>query len=268
MFALFVVIGALAAAPADLATGAPVASTASTTQTLDLDLLIDEPDGVDPDDGTVFSATRRPSRRKPVRRTPSAPRRPAVQERNPVIIGLAGAGGAAIGSAVGLTGIGIAAAFATQLTGTQPVEVVIATAAVAIGIAVATPFMAGLGGGAGVLLADDKAQKDEWVGLMQCAASGYCVGLGSVLGSVLGVNCAPMGCTNMPGPDRPAEWTAAASIGGLVAGGLLGVIGGYTLAPDKNDPRVPLMVGGIGGALVGAATFAGVAGGIASAIRP
>ena len=260
VLAFVLVFGAFAAAPVE----------AAAVDTLDIAALVDAPDGIDPDDGTLFAARRAPSRRTPVRRKPSTPRKAPTQERSPLIIGLAGAGGAAIGSAVGLAGIAVAGAFATGLTGEQPVEVVIATAAIAIGIAVATPFLAGLGGGAGVLLADSRSQPEEWTGLLQCAASGYCAGLGSVFSSVIpGIGgCSPTGCTNLPGPDRPAEWTAAASIGGLVGGGLLGVVGGYIAASDKSDPVIPMGVGAIGGALVGASLLGGVAGGIAAAIRP
>ncbi len=265
VLAFVLALGALAAAP--VAVGAPAESV---VQTLDIGALVDAPDGIDPDDGSVFAARRAPARRAPVRRKPSTPRKAVAQPRSPLMIGLAGAGGAAIGSAVGIAGIAVAGVFATGIAGEQPIEVVIATAAVAIGIAVATPFMAGLGGGAGVLLADERTQPAEWSGLLQCAASGYCAGLGSVFSSVLGggMGCQPTGCTNLPGPDRPAEWTAAASIGGLVAGGLLGVVGGYIVASDKSAPVVPMGVGALGGALVGASLFGGVAGGIASAIRP
>ena len=261
-----VVLAVLAAAPAE----GHVASTQDVA-ILDIGALVDAPDGIDPDDGTVFAASRRaPTRRTPVRRKPSTPRKPAAQQRSPALIGLAAAGGAAVGSAVGLTGIAVAGAFASGLAGEQPVEVVIATAAIGIGIAIATPFLAGLGGGAGVLLADSRAQPEEWPGLLQCAASGYCAGLGAVFSSVLPAigGCSPTGCTNLPGPDRPAEWTAAASIGGLVGGALLGVVGGYIAASDKSDPLLPMGVGALGGSFVGAAISGGLAGGVAAAMRP
>jgi hypothetical protein len=187
-----------------------------------------------------------------------------------VRVGLYGAAGAAIGTAVGLAGIGAAGAFATQLTGPQPPEVVLATAAMAIGIGVAMPFMAGLGGGAGVLLADPRSRADEWQGLLQCAANGYCAGLAVVGGSLLGggMGCSPQGCMQLPGPDRPAEWTAGAAIAGLVGGGLAGVVGGYTLAPDRTDATIPIGVGAFGGALLGSALAAGLAGGVATMTRP
>ena len=238
--------------------------------------LIDLVGGEVLDDGAISdslqTATRRKpaARKKPVRRAPTKKRVVKSSEPSPLEVGLAGAGGAAIGTTVGLAGIVVAGLFATQLVGEQPPEVVIATGAVAIGIAVATPFMAGLGGGAGVLLADDRATPDEWSGLLQCASSGYCAGIGAVAGTLLGggVGCAPQSCLNMPGPDRPAEWTAAAAIGGLVAGSLLGVVAGYTLAPDKSDPTIAIGIGTISGALLGSASFAGVAGGIAANLRP
>ncbi len=218
----------------------------------------------------IDAASRNPRRRPPIRRPPPPQERKSVGDASPLNIGLAGAGGAAIGAAVGLAGITTAGLFASQTVGPQPPEVVLATAAIAIGIAVATPFMAGLGGGAGVLLADPRARPEEWQGLLQCAASGYCAGLSAVAGSLLGCNLgfAPGGdCLNVPGPDRPAEWTAGASIGGLVAGGLAGLVVGYLAAPDKTDPAAAMSVGTLAGALVGSATLGGVAGGIAASLR-
>ncbi|MBM4283333.1 MAG: hypothetical protein FJ137_22180 [Deltaproteobacteria bacterium] len=209
-------------------------------------------------------------RRRPVRRSPPPDKRADPREVSPVNVGLAGAAGAAIGTAVGLAGIGAAGVFATQLNGPQPPEVVLATAALAAGIGVAMPFVSGLGGGAGVLLADPRSRPEEWQGLLQCAASGYCAGLATVGGSLLGggMGCAPNSCMRMPGPDRPAEWTAAASIAGLVAGGLVGVVGGYTLAPDRSQPTVAIGVGAFSGALLGSALAAGLGGGVATMTRP
>jgi hypothetical protein len=224
------------------------------------------------DDAPQAQVRRKPVRRTPVRRPPVADKRPAPgsSKPTPLNVGLAGAGGAAIGTTVGLIGIGVAGAFATQLAGEQPPEVVIATGALALGIAVATPFMAGLGGGAGVLLADSRSRPEEWQGLLQCAASGYCAGLAAVAGPILGggLACSPQGCLNLPGPDRPAEWTAGAAIAGLVAGGLVGVVGGYTLAPDRNDPTIAIGVGAFSGALLGSSLAAGLAGGVATMTRP
>jgi hypothetical protein len=222
------------------------------------------------DDDTWVQARRRPGRRPPIRRTPRAERRPATGGApSALTVGLAGAGGAAIGTLVGMAGIGVAGAFATQLAGPQPPEVVIATSAVALGVAVATPFLAGLGGGAGVLLADPRSQPEEWQGLLQCAASGYCAGLAAVVAPVLGggMGCSPQGCLQLPGPDRPAEWTAGAAIAGLVAGGLVGVVGGYTLAPDRSDATLAMGIGAFSGALLGSSLGAGVAGGVATMTR-
>jgi hypothetical protein len=229
--------------------------------------LIDgEDDGAD----GLMAQSRSPKRRAPVRRPPPSKKPAPKGNASPVNVGLAGAGGAAIGAAVGMAGIGVAGAFATQLAGPQPAEVIIATGALAVGIAVATPFMAGLGGGAGVLLADERSRPEEWQGLLQCAASGYCAGLAAVAGPILGggVACAPQSCLNLPGPDRPAEWTAGAAIAGLVAGGLVGVVGGYTLAPDKSDPALAIGIGGGSGAILGSALAAGLAGGVATMTRP
>jgi hypothetical protein len=223
------------------------------------------------EDAPQIQSRRKPVRRSPVRRPPAADRRPAPKSKpSPLDVGLAGAGGAAIGTTVGLIGIGVAGAFASQLAGPQPPEVVLATGALALGIAVATPFMAGLGGGAGVLLADSRSRPEEWQGLLQCAASGYCAGLAAVAGPILGggLACSPQGCMNLPGPDRPAEWTAGAAIAGLVAGGLVGVVGGYTLAPDRDAPTVAIGVGAFSGALLGSSLAAGLAGGVATMTRP
>ena len=211
-----------------------------------------------------------PARRRPVRRPPPPDRRKVERDASPVKVGLYGAAGAAIGTAVGLAGIGAAGAFATQVAGPQPPEVVLATAAIAVGVGVAMPFLSGLGAGAGVLLADPRSRPEEWQGLLQCAASGYCAGLAAVGGSLLGggLACAPQSCLQMPGPDRPAEWTAAAAIAGLVGGGLVGVVGGYTLAPDRADAAVPMGVGAFGGALLGSALAAGIGGGVATMTRP
>ncbi len=227
---------------------------------------------VDHDGGEVDDAgvRKKKIKRKPVRRTPPPVAARPRKEASPVSVGLAGAAGAAIGAAVGLGGITAAGLYTTQVIGPQPPEVILATAVIAIGIAVATPFMAGLGGGAGVLLADPRSKPDEWSGLLQCAASGYCAGVGAVAGSLFG--CGVPGtngnCLQFPGPDRPAEWTAGASIAGLVGGSLVGIVGGYLLAPDKLDPYIPMAIGTLGGALLGSATVGGLAAGVATGLRP
>jgi hypothetical protein len=266
LVAAFVVL--LPSLPGDLvASVAPPVVEATTTGALGTLPTFSLPAADEGGDG--FDA-RTQSRRRPVRRPPPPERRSVEKDASPLKVGLYGAAGAAIGTAVGLAGIGAAGAFATQLTGPQPPEVVLATGALAVGIAVAMPFMSGLGGGAGVLLADPRSRPDEWQGLLQCAASGYCAGLAAVGGSLLGggLACAPQGCLQMPGPDRPAEWTAAASIAGLVGGGLVGVVGGYTLAPDRSDAAVPIGVGAFGGALLGSALGAGLGGAVATMTRP
>ncbi len=224
------------------------------------------------DDGDVVDAgLRSPQRRRPpVRRQPPV-RRPTPQgDVSPLNVGLAGAGGAAIGAGIALAGITTAGLFGAQMLGPQPPEVIFTTIAVAVGIAIATPFMAGLGGGAGVLLADSRSRPDEWQGLLQCASSGYCAGISTVAGSLLGCNLGgPSGgdCLKFPGPDRPAEWTAAASIGGLFAGAAAGVVLGYFAAPDKTDPAFAMSIGALGGALLGSSASGGVAGGIAASLR-
>jgi hypothetical protein len=225
------------------------------------------------DEGTGGLEARTPARRRPVRRPPPPAdrrQRGGGGEASPVKVGLYGAGGAAIGAAVGLAGVGVAGAFATQLAGPQPPEIVLATAALAVGIGVAMPFLTGFGAGAGVLIADPRSRSDEWQGLLQCASSGYCAGVAAIGGSLLGggMGCTPQNCMQPPSPDRPAEWTAAAAIAGLVGGGLVGVVGGYTLASDRSDALVPMSVGGFGGALLGSALAAGIGGGIATMTRP
>jgi MFS family permease len=266
---MFLPVLALALGTLAASTDGASAADGSVPLTLDLGSLVDRT--VPQDDGALLLAARRsPNRRSPVRRTPVGPdRRAANAAPSPLNVGLAGAAGAAIGASVGAIGIGVAGAFATQLAGPQPPEVVIATGILAVGIAVATPFMAGLGGGAGVLLADSRSRPDEWQGLLQCASSGYCAGLAAVAGPILGggVACAPQSCLNLPGPDRPAEWTAGAAIAGLVAGGLVGVVGGYTLAPDKADPALAIGVGAFSGAILGSAVAGGLAGGVATMTR-
>lgn len=229
-------------------------------------------DAVDADgDGDVIDAVKRKSvkKRKPVRRTP-APAPAPRPESTPVNVGLGGAAGAAIGGAVGLTGVVTSALVATGVFGEQPPEVVFATSAIGLTIAAATPIMAGLGGGIGVLLADKRAQPKEWSGLLQCATSGCCAGLAAVGGGLLGGGFGVPGaaCVQVPGPDRPAEWTAFGAVGGLLGGAAAGAVAGYLVAPDKTDPLAAVTIGGVGGALLGTATVAGFAGGIAAALRP
>jgi hypothetical protein len=262
LFALFALIAltALVARPGQASPPVEPAVVVAATELPGFSLPL--PDG-------SFDAARAP-RRRPVRRRPPPARAPRQVEVSPVKVGLGGAAGAAIGTTVGLAGIAAAGAFAGQVVGPQPPEVVLATSAIAIGIAVATPFMAGLGGGAGVLLADPRSRPEEWQGLLQCAASGYCAGLAAVGGALLGggAGCAPQSCTQLPGPDRPAEWTAVASMAGLVGGGLVGVVAGYTAASDKTNATFEMGAGALGGALLGSAAFAGVVGAVTTMARP
>jgi hypothetical protein len=246
------------------------------------------PDAVAPlgnGDDVSFSAQRQPVRREPVRTptrqpSPSPKPAPAPDPRTPAsrgaapspwTAGLAAAGGAAIGTTVGLGIVGVMAGYATQTFGPQPPEVVIATAIIGISLAVATPFLTGLGAGIAVLLVDGRSKPDEWMGLLTCAASGYCAGLAAVAGTFLGgIACFPpsRGCTQPPSPDRPAEWTAIGAMGGLVGGGLIGVIAGYALAPDQRDPYTAIGIGAVGGAFLGSALVGGITGGVATALRP
>jgi hypothetical protein len=218
------------------------------------------------DDGDVVDAVRR---KKPIKRKPVKPVPRPAKTVSPVNVGLAGAGGAAIGATLGMGGISIAGLFASQIVGPQPPEVILATSLIAIGIAVATPFMAGLGGGAGVLLADSRSRPDEWSGLIGCATTGCCAGVAAIGGGLIGGGggLAPGNCLQIPSPDRPAEWTAGAAMAGLIGGGLTGVVGGYLLAPDKSDPVVAMGIGAVGGAILGSATLAGFGGGIAASLR-
>jgi hypothetical protein len=158
-------------------------------------------------------------------------------------------------------------AFAIGTFGEQPTEVVVVTAGVAIGIAVATPFLAGLGGGLGVLLADPRTTATDWAGLAGCASTGVCTGCSAIFGAATGGGFSPSGCTSIPGPDKPAEWTAAAAAAGVIVGGGLGAAAGFVLAPDRTQLIAPMAIGAFAGGLLSTAAFAGFAGGIAATIR-
>jgi hypothetical protein len=198
-------------------------------------------------------------------------RRPTVlvEKANPAAVGLGAAGGAFAGAMIGVVGTSAAAFFALGLAGQQTPAVMVSAAVVALGLAAATPFLAALGGGAAVILLDPRSSKDEWTGLLQCAAAGYCLGVSMIAGSVCG---APMFCGpsmgTIPGPDRPAEWTGGAAIAGLFAGGLSGALIGWVVAPNPSDPIVPAAAGALGGAAIGASLSAGVGAAIATALRP
>lgn len=206
------------------------------------------------------------------RKRPAPDRRRApviVESANPAAVGLGAAGGAMAGAMVGVVGTTAAGLYAIGLAGPQPPAVVISTAILALGLAAATPFLAAVGGGAAVILLDPRSRTEEWSGLLQCAAAGYCLGLSLVAGTVLGggMLCAP-GMASIPGPDRPAEWTGGAAIAGLVAGGVTGVLVGWAVAPNPQAPLIPIAAGALGGAVVGASLSAGVGAAIATALRP
>lgn len=187
----------------------------------------------------------------------------APQTASPVNIGLAAAGGAALGTAIGIAGVGTSGAFAIGTFGEQPTEVVVVTAGVAIGIAVATPFLAGLGGGLGVLLADPRTTATDWGGLASCASTGVCTGCSAIFGAATGGGISTSGCANMA-PDKPAEWTAAAAAAGVIVGGGLGAAAGFVLAPDRSQLIAPMAIGAFAGGLLSTAAFAGLAGGVSA----
>jgi hypothetical protein len=94
---------------------------------------------------------------------------------------------------------------------------------------------------------------------------------GTVLGSVCGANAPDLpgagGAPKVPGPDQPAQWTAASAIVGLVGGGVVGGLLGWSIAPSPDQPFVPITMGALAGGTLGAAVAAGVGGGLAEAIR-
>jgi hypothetical protein len=120
-----------------------------------------------------------------------------------------------------------------------------------------------------VILLDPRSQNDEWAGLLQCAAAGYCLGLSVIAGTFLGggLFCSPGG-GGIPGPDRPAEWTAGAAIFGLLGGAVTGVVVGWAVAPSPEAPLIPIAVGAVGGAVIGSSIAAGTGAAIATALRP
>jgi hypothetical protein len=233
------------------------------------------------DDGSAeLAATRKaPPRKKPVRRTPRPdPRRPVAprQNVNPASIGLGAAGGAAGGALIGAATVGLSALVLTGVFATPTLPVTITAAVVAVGVGLATPFLAAIGGGGAVLLMDPRSQPDEWSGLLKCAGAGYCAGLSLVGGTILGnAGCGGLPCgapqtpgvDDIPGPDQPAQWTAGSAIAGLVGGTLLGALVGWAVAPSPDDPLVPISIGAMSGAVVGAGVTAGVGAAIATTIR-
>lgn len=214
---------------------------------------------------------RPPPRKKPRRSRPAPdPRRAPVKKVNPALVGLAAAGGGAGGALIGATGVGISTLVLFGVFGAPALPVVITAIVIGVGLGVAAPFIAAVGGGAGVLLTDPRSKPEEWSSLMQCAASGYCAGVNLVAGTLLGSACgqAPGSSgPSIPGPDKAAEWTAGAAIAGLVGGTVMGGLIGWSVAPVPEDPVVPITVGALGGAVLGAGISAGVAAAVASAIK-
>lgn len=232
------------------------------------------------DDGTAAAqkkAARPPPRKKRPRSPAPDPRkRPARTRANPGTIGLGAAGGAAGGALIGALTVGLSGLILAGVFAPPTLPVVITATVVAVGVGLATPFLAAVGGGGAVLLMDPRSKPDEWSGLLQCAASGYCAGLTLVGGTLLGdTPCASLPCAapptpgvdDIPGPDQPAQWTAGAAIAGLVGGSLLGALIGWSVAPTPDDPLVPIAGGALGGAVLGASVSAGVGAAVATAVR-
>lgn len=224
----------------------------------------------------MLAATKKKAPPKKKRRTPPPDRRkePPPQRVDPLMVSAAAAGGAAGGACVGASTVVAAAVIGLGVFGAPTVPVMITAAVIGIGVAVATPFMAALGGGAAVLLADPRSKPEEWSSLLQCAASGYCMGLSLIGGTLLGATgcglpVCGMGQTpdKIPGPDRAAEWTAGSAIAGLVGGTIVGGLLGWAMAPDPNDPFIPIAIGAGSGGVLGAGVLAGAGAAIATAVR-
>lgn len=224
----------------------------------------------------VAATRRKPPPRK--KRPPRRPQRPApdprqrlVKRPNPAMVGLAAAGGAGGGAFIGASAVGISTLVLFGAFGAPTLPVIITAAVVAIGLGLAAPFMAAVGGGGAVLLMDPRTRPEEWSSLLQCAASGYCAGMSLVGGTLLGGLCgtAPGGSRppGIPGPDQAAEWTAGSAIAGLIGGTVMGGLIGWSVAPVPEDPLVPITVGALGGAVLGAGVTAGVGAAVASAIK-
>jgi hypothetical protein len=231
--------------------------------------------GVGDPETTVAAAKKKPPPKKK-RRTPPPDRRkaPPAPRVDPLMVSAAAAGGAAGGACVGATTVTTAAIIGLGVFAAPTVPVMIAAAVIGIGVAVATPFMAALGGGAAVLLADPRSKPEEWSSLLQCAASGYCMGLSLIGGTLLGASgcglpVCGMGQTpdKIPGPDKAAEWTAGSAIAGLIGGTIVGGLLGWAVSPDPNAPFIPIAIGAGAGGVLGAGALAGAGAAIATAIR-
>lgn len=226
------------------------------------------------DDDVAATRKKPPPRKKPRKPTRPAPdprTRPTAKRANPALVGLAAAGGAGGGAFIGASAVGISTLVLFGVFGAPALPVIITAAVIAIGLGIAAPFMAALGGGGAVLLMDPRTKPGEWSDLIQCAASGYCAGVSLVGGTLLGGLCgsSPIGSKppGIPGPDQAAEWTAGAAIAGLVGGTIMGGLIGWSVAPVPDDPLVPITVGALGGAVLGSSVSAGVGAALASAIK-
>lgn len=227
-------------------------------------------------DGEDVAITRKKPPPKKKRRTPPPDRRkaPPAPKVDPAAVAGAAALGAAGGAFIGAATVTTAAVIGLGVFAPPTVPVMIAAAVIGIGVGVATPFMAALGGGAAVLLTDPRSKPEEWSSLLQCAAAGYCMGLSLIGGTLLGATgCGLPVCgmgtapDKIPGPDKPAEWTAGSAIAGLVGGAVVGGLLGWAVAPDPNDPFIPIAAGaGVGGVL-GAGSLAAAGAAVATAIR-
>lgn len=226
--------------------------------------------------GGEVAITRKKAPPKKKRRAPPPDRRkaPPAPRVDPAKVAGAAAVGAAGGAFIGAATVTTAAIIGLGVFAPPSVPVMIAAAVIGIGVGVATPFMAALGGGAAVLLTDPRSKPEEWSSLLQCAAAGYCMGLSLIGGTVLGAaGCGlpvcGMGQTpdKIPGPDQPAEWTAGSAIAGLVGGVVLGGLIGWAVAPDPADPVIPIAIGAGAGGVLGAGSVAAAGAAIATTIR-
>ena len=116
--------------------------------------------------------------------------------------------------------------------------------------------------------------KHATVNAKKIGASGYCMGLNLIGGTLLGGICngAPAppggsGIPGIPGPDKPAEWTAGAAIAGLAGGVVVGGLIGWAVAPNPDDPLLPITTGAATTGVVGSAVAAGLGAALATSIR-